>query len=301
MNALLLAAEETGKTDWLSPESLETARNYVTEKGADLAIAVVSAAAVFIIGRWVARLLVRLVERISERAGMDVTLQKFLCNMLYGFLLTFIVIAALGRLGVETQSISAVVAAAGLAVGFALQGSLSNFAAGVMMIIFKPFKVGNLVEAAGVMGTVEEIGIFSTVLNSLDNKRIIVPNGSITGDNIVNFSSNGVLRLDLVFGCGYEDDLREVKAFLQETVMSDPRVLREPVPTVAVNELGDSSVNFVVRPYVRVSDYWPLKWDLIEAVKIGFDDRGFSIPYPQTDMHIQSSGNSEPPQVLRAA
>ena len=281
----LLAEESQG---WLTPERMQEAQEWLATQGGKLAIGVISAIAIFIVGRWVARMVTRIVERVTTRAGMDLTLQKFLCNILYGLLVAFVVIASLGQLGIETSSISAVIAACGLAVGFALQGSLSNFAAGVMMIIFKPFQVGDLVEAGGLKGVVEEIGIFCTIINSADNKRCIVPNGSITSDTIVNYSTNGVLRCDMVFGCGYSDDLRDVKAFLTDLINSDPRVLQDPPPVVAVNELADNSVNFVVRPYVRVSDYWGLKWDVTEAVKVGFDERGYSIPFPQTDVHLHS-------------
>ena len=292
----LLAAE-----NFFTPEKIEEAKTWLATQGGKFAMGLLSAVAVFIIGRWVAGLAVRVVERITQRAGMDITLQKFVCNMLYGLIITFVVIASLGQLGVETSSISAVIAAAGLAVGFALQGSLSNFASGVMMIIFKPFKVGDLIEAAGLMGTVEEIGIFCTIMTSIDNKRSIVPNGSITDGNITNYSANGVLRLDMVFGCGYEDDIRAVKAFLVDLINSDERVLEEPEPTVAVSELADSSVNFVVRPYVRVEDYWGLKWDITEAVKIGFDERGFSIPYPQSDLHVHRPADESDSEMGLAA
>jgi small conductance mechanosensitive channel len=206
------------------------------------------------------------------------------------------VLATLEQLGVNTTSLAAVLAAAGLAVGMALQGSLSNFAAGVMIILFRPFKVGDFIEAGGTKGIVEEIHIFSTMMRTGDNVKIIVPNSSVTGGNISNYSAKPTRRIDLVVGCGYQDDLREVKQFLEELVASDPRILPQPKPDVAVSQLADHCVEFIVRPWVKNIDYWMVRWDLLEKVKLGFDDRGFHIPYPQRDVHVHAT----PPSLVVA-
>jgi small conductance mechanosensitive channel len=197
-----------------------------------------------------------------------------------------VIIAALSKLGVETASLAVVIGAAGLAVGFALQGTLSNFAAGVMLIIFKPFKLGDYVEAGGKAGTVKEIQIFNTVLHSPDNVRIIVPNGQVTSAPITNYTTTGTRRLDLVVGVSYESDLKKAKQLLQDIIAGDSRVMEEPAPTIAVAELGDSSVDFVVRPWVKTSDYWGLKFDLTEKIKLTFDENNISIPYPQRTVHM---------------
>jgi len=199
-----------------------------------------------------------------------------------------VALAALAKLGINTTSLAAVIAAAGLAVGMALQGSLSNFAAGVLIILFRPLKVGDFVEAAGTKGIVEEINVFNTLLRTPDNVEIIVPNNAITGGNITNYSSKPTRRIDLVVGCGYRDDLAAVKRFLEQTVASDPRVLRDPAPVVAVSDLAESSVNFVVRPWVTNANYWAVRWDLTEKIKLGFDQYGFTIPFPQRELHIQA-------------
>ena len=178
------------------------------------------------------------------------------------------------------------VAAAGLAISLALQGSLANFAAGVMLILFKPFKVGDFVDAGGSTGVVEEIQLFSTMVRTGDNVLMIIPNAQVTGGTITNYSAKETRRVDLVVGCGYGDDLKAVKQFLEELVAGDDRILEEPEPVVAVSELGDSSVNFVVRPWVNSGDYWDVKWELTEKIKLGFDERGFNIPYPTQDIHI---------------
>ena len=229
-----------------------------------------------------------------EKAKLDTTLIKFVSNLAYALMLAFVVVAALGRLGVDTTSFAAIIAAGGLAVGFALQGSLGNFAAGVMLITFKPFKVGDLVEVGGSTGVVEEVQIFNTMLKTADNVTIIVPNGSITGGTITNYSAQATRRIDLVFGCGYGDDLKAVKAYLEEVLAAEERVLKDPAPTVAVAELGDCSVNFVVRPWVNAADYWAVRFDLLERIKLGFDERGFSIPYPTQDLHIVSAPRGAP-------
>lgn len=265
------------------------ATEFVTTNGLDLALNLVTAIVVFVVGKWVAGILTRLLDKGLKRASIDATLASFLSNIARYLLIAFVCLAALDQLGVDTTSLAAVMGAAGLAVGFALQGSLSNFASGVMIILFKPFQVGDFIEAAGTSGTVEEISIFSTLMKTGDNKQIIVPNGAIYDGTIVNFSAKPMRRIDLVVGCGYNDDLRAVKAFLTVLVESDERILKDPAPVVAVGELGDSSVNFVVRPWVASSDYWAVLWDLNERVKLGFDERGFTIPYPTQDLHLHQA------------
>ncbi|MEZ6188004.1 MAG: mechanosensitive ion channel [Planctomycetota bacterium] len=244
---------------------------------------------IYLIGKLVVKILTNLLIKVMEKSKIDTTLIKFLSNMVYSLLLAFVVLAALERLGVETTNFAAIIAAAGLAIGFALQGSLGNFASGVMLIVFKPFKIGDLVEVSGTLGVVEEISVFTTTLKSGDNKWICVPNGNITGGNIINYSAKPTRRVDMVFGCGYDDDLKAVKAFLEETVKAHPLVLEDPAPTIAVSELADSSVNFVVRPWVKTADYWTVYFDLHEQIKVGMDERGFSIPYPQQDVHMHQA------------
>ena len=246
----------------------------------------VAALLVLLIGWWVAKLLTGLLRRGMSRSNVDETLISFVSNLAYMGLMALVVISALGQVGVNTTSFAAVIAAAGLAIGFALQGSLGNFAAGVMLILFRPFQVGDFVEAGGVSGVVEEVQVFATCLRTGDNRTIIVPNGQITGGSIVNYSAKDTRRVDLMFGIGYGDDLQKAKAILTEIVTADERVLADPVPMVAVVELADSSVNFAVRPWVKAGDYWAVFCDLQEKVKLEFDRQGVSIPFPQADVHL---------------
>jgi small conductance mechanosensitive channel len=249
-------------------------------------VKILAALAVFIIGRWIVKYLGNLTGRVMEKRDVDPTLTKFVANMTYVALLIFVILAALGMLGIQTTSFIAVIGAAGLAVGLALQGSLSNFAAGVLMIIFRPFKVGDFIEGAGVTGTVEEIQIFNTHLATPDNKAIIIPNAKLTADNIVNYSTKGTRRADMVFGIGYEDDIDKARDIITEILSNDARVLKDPPLQVAVSELADSSVNFVARAWVNTADYWGVVFDATEAVKKRFDTEGVSIPFPQRDVHL---------------
>jgi len=287
MNSLRLLAATTDAepTGW----SVDQTVSYLQQHGMEFLLNLVTAVVVFFVGRWVARLLTGVVRRVMDRAKVDEALARFLANILYVAMLVFVVMAALERLGVSTTSFAAMVAAAGLAVGLALQDSLKNFAAGVMIILFKPFTIGNFVEVAGKTGIVEEIHIFNTLLRTPDNKSILVPNGQIIDAVIVNFSAKPTRRIDLVFGCGYGDDLRAVKQYLKDVLDDDPRVLQDPEPDVAVDDLSDNSVNFVVRPWVKAEDYWAVRWDLTERIKLGFDERGFSIPYPSRDVYTHAS------------
>ena len=248
---------------------------------------IVGAIIILLVGRWLAKVISKLVGKAMIKAKVDPTLTSFVQHMCEIAILVYVVIATLNKLGVETGSIAIVVGAAGLAIGFALQGSLSNFAAGVMMIIFKPFKVGDFIEAAGKMGTVKEIQIFNTILNSPDNVRIIIPNGQVTGTDIKNFTINGTRRIDLLIGVSYEDDLKKTHQVIEEIIKSEDRILPEPAYTIAVSELGDSSVNFVVRPWVNAADYWSVRFNLVEKIKIALDKNGITIPFPQRDIHIK--------------
>jgi len=247
---------------------------------------VVGALLILVVGWFVAKLLKALLRKIMQKSNVDETLVSFVTSLAYVGMLVFIIIAALSKLEVKTASFVAVIAAASFAVGLALQGSLANFSAGVLMIIFKPFKVGDFIEGAGISGVVETIGIFTTVLNSPDNKEIIVPNAKMTSDNIVNYSSKECRRVDIVAGVGYGDDLDKVKNVLEGILASDNRILKDPAPTIAVLELADSSVNFAVRPWVKSGDYWDVFFAVQENIKKRFDAEGISIPFPQQDVHL---------------
>ncbi len=256
--------------------------DYVKLYGLKVLMAIV----IFIVGRIVVSMLVGTTKRLMAKSHTDETLSKFLTSLVRAILLTILVIVVLGQLGVETTSFVAILGAAGLAVGFALQGSLANFASGVMLIIFHPFRAGDFVEAAGTAGVIEEISIFSTVMKTGDNKKVIIPNGAITGSTITNYSAKETRRIDMVFGIGYNDDLKKAKQILERILTEDNRILQDPAPVVAVSELADSSVNFIVRPWVNTADYWTVYWDLTEKVKLTFDQEGISIPFPQQDVHV---------------
>lgn len=244
---------------------------------------------IFIIGRIAARIVSRILGRMLIKSRVDETLVKFVQSLSYIGMMAFVILAALDKLGVETTSFAAIIAAAGLAIGLSLQGTLGNLASGVMLIIFRPFSVGDFVEAGGVAGIVEEIQIFSTKLKSPDNKEIIVPNGQITGTTIINYSAKATRRIDLVIGVSYDDDLKKVRSVLEDVISKEERVLSDPEPTIGLLELGDSSVNFAVRPWVKTENYWPALFDLQENIKLRFDQEGISIPYPQQDIHVVSN------------
>jgi small conductance mechanosensitive channel len=258
----------------------------LVEGASQFGFQIIAAIAVFVVGRWLARRLADLLERGLVRAKTDPTLVSFFRNIVYFGLLVMVIIAAVGQVGVQTTSFIAVLGAAGLAVGLALQGSLANFAAGVLMIIFRPFKAGDFVEAAGTAGVVEGIQLFTTTMRTPDNKTIIIPNAQITNGTITNYSARETRRLDLVFGVSYGDDLDKVKRVIGEVLAEEQRLLKDPEPVVGLLSLGDSSVNFAVRPWVRSSEYWPVFFDLQEAMKKRFDKEGISIPFPQRDVHL---------------
>ena len=247
---------------------------------------VVAAIVILVVGRWVALGLAKFIKRLMLKSKVDETLVSFVRNLSYIALLAFVVIAALNQLGIQTASFIAVLGAAGLAIGLALQGSLGNFAAGVLMIIFKPFKVGDFIEGAGLGGTVEKIEIFTTQLKSPDNKTIIVPNAKLTGDNIINYTVKGTRRVDFVFGIGYDDDIDKARSIIKEIIDQDDRVLKDQEPVIVVSELADSSVNFSVRAWTSADDYWSFYFDTTEKVKKQFDAQGISIPFPQRDVHV---------------
>jgi len=247
---------------------------------------ILTAILIFIVGRWAARFIRIATEKMMTRSKVDATLVSFVGNLIYVSLLTFVILAALAQLGIQTTSFIAVIGAAGLAVGLALQGSLANFAAGVLMLIFRPFQVGDFVEGGGVMGIVEEIQIFTTQLRTLDNKTIIIPNAKITGDNITNYTKKENRRVDLVIGVSYKEDIEKVKSVVADVLNDDERILKDPAPTIGVLELGDSSVNFAVRPWVKTGDYWDVYFDTTENIKKRFDAEGISIPFPQRDVHL---------------
>ena len=252
----------------------------------DYGVKVMAAIAIFFIGKWVAKLLTRTIRKLMGKSKLEPMLVTFTSNLTYAALMVFVVLAALNQLGIQTTSFIAVIGAAGLAIGLAMQDSLSNFAAGVMLIIFRPFKTGDFIEAAGTAGTVLEIQIFTTTLKTGDNRLIHIPNGKIIAGNIVNFSANDTRRVDMVFGISYDDDIKKAKTIIEDVLKSESRVLPEPEPTIGVLELADSSVNIAVRPWVNTSEYWPTLFALNETIKEKFDEAGISIPFPQSDIHL---------------
>ncbi len=272
--------------DLLEPGSMEQ----LLQAGKDLLIQygprVLAAIAVFFIGKMLAKWLRGIVVRLMNKADVDPMVTGFTASMVYIGLMVFVVMTALGQVGIQTTSFLAVLGAAGLAIGLALQGSLANFAAGFLLIIFRPFKVGDVIEAAGVTGKVDTIQIFTTTLRTPDNKTIIVPNAKLGNDNIVNYSTQKTRRVDLVVGVSYDADLKETRAILQDIIDSDERVLKDPEPQIVVGELADSSVNFFVRVWVNSADYWGVYFDANEQVKLRLDEAGIGIPYPQRDVHL---------------
>ncbi|MFQ5353504.1 MAG: mechanosensitive ion channel family protein [Thermodesulfobacteriota bacterium] len=270
----------------MSIEAVQNIFTKILELLAFYGLKIVAAVFVFIVGRWAARLASNILRKVMTKSEVDATIVSFAVNLIYFALLTFVVIAALAQLGIQTTSFIAIIGAAGLAIGLALQGSLANFAAGFLMIVFRPFKVGDYIDAAGVTGSVEEIQIFTTKLKTPDNKMIIVPNAKLTSDNITNFTTTGTRRVDFVFGIGYADDIDGAKSIISELLEKDGRVLKDPPPTIGVLELADSSVNIAVRPWVNSADYWGLYFDITESVKKRFDAEGISIPFPQRDVHM---------------
>ncbi|MDA3807930.1 MAG: mechanosensitive ion channel [Thiomicrorhabdus sp.] len=259
----------------------------VNEYAMPWGIKIAMALLIFVVGKFVVKMVVSLVKKLLSRSpSMDEMLINFISSIVNAVLILFVIIAALDQLGVDTSSLVALIAAAGLAIGLALQGSMQNFAAGVMILVFKPFKSGDFVEAGGVSGVVENVQLFSTTMRTTDNKEVIVPNGGIYSGPITNYSARDTRRVDMVFGIGYDDDLRKAKAILETLVAEDERILKDPAPVVALSVLAESSVNFIVRPWVNSEDYWKVSWEMNEKVKLAFDEAGISIPYPQMDVHL---------------
>ena len=257
------------------------------------AVRIALALIIFFVGRLLVKWIVRFSRKHMERYKLEDMLVNFICNILNWALLFVVIIAALNQVGVDTTALIAVLGAGSLAVGLALQDSMKNFASGVMLIIFHPFKTGDFVEAGGTSGIVETITLFTSTLRTPDNREVIVPNGSIYNDNITNYSARETRRVDMVFGIGYEDDIRKAKELLHQIIGADTRILAEPAPLVAVGELADSSVNFNVRPWVKNADYWDVFFDVTEKVKLAFDDHDISIPYPQMDVYVHNGETQE--------
>lgn len=268
--------------DFSTIEFSDLMDTYIIPWAINIALAIV----IFVIGKMMVNLITRLAVKMMNRSHMDVMLIKFLRSIISTVLLLFVIIAAVDQVGVNTTSLVALLGAAGLAVGLALQGSLQNFAAGVMLIVFRPFKTGDYIEAAGISGVVETINIFSSTLRTGDNREVIVPNGEIYSGVITNYSARSTRRIDMVVGIGYDSDIRLARETLTAIIDADERILDEPATLIAVSELADSSVNFVLRPWVKSSDYWAVKFDLNEKIKNTFDEKGISIPYPQMDVHL---------------
>lgn len=256
---------------------------------AQYGLQIIGAIATLIIGIWIAKFLSKSIGKVLKKRDVDETLIKFTVSLVKVALITFVIISAAAQLGIQTASFVAVIGAAGLAIGFALQGSLSNLAAGVMLIIFKPIKVGDYIEGGGAAGSVESVGIFITTLTTPDNKAVYIPNSTLTGGNITNYSAKDTRRVDMVFGIGYSDDIDKAKNVIQSVLNNDSRILKDPAPQVVVSELADSSVNFNVRPWVNKADYWGVYFDVTEQVKKNFDDQNISIPFPQRDVHMYQS------------
>lgn len=273
-----------GGIDWVGLAST------VQENGIDIAMVfgknLIIAIAIYYVGKLAVSMLVRGMRKVMHARDVDKTLEVFLCNLVRMTLMFIVIIAAIGQLGVETASFIGIFAAAGLAVGLALQGSLSNFAAGVLIVLFRPYRVGDFVEAAGIAGVVEQVQILTTILRTGDNKQVIVPNGQIMDSIITNYSAKETRRVDMVIGVSYADDLDKVRKTLQDIIAADDRILEDPAPVIAVAALADSSVNFNVRPWVKTADYWAVLWDLTEAIKKRFDQEGISFPFPQQDVHL---------------
>ena len=265
---------------------MENIIDYLQNWVAAWGLKVLAAIVILIVGSWIAKIVKNIVKKILTRRQMDGTIVSFVSSLVHITLIIFVIIAAIAKLDYNTSSLIAVIGAAGLAIGLALQGSLSNFAAGFLLIIFRPFREGHYIEGAGTAGIVENIQLFTTTLVTPDNKMVIIPNGKLTGDNIINFTAKGTRRVELVAGVSYSDDLDKVREVLQKIIDGDERILKDPEPMIVVKELADSSVNFVVRVWVKAEDYWDVFFNTTEKIKKSFDAEGISIPFPQRDVHL---------------
>ena len=260
--------------------------NSITEIAADFGLRLFYAVLIIFVGRWVVKLLLKIIKSALEKTTVEETVRIFIANLLNTLLMVIIFIAAINQLGIETTSIIAMLGAAGLAIGLALQGSLANFAAGILIVMFRPYKVGDYIEAGSSGGTVLDIQIFSTVLKTPDNKVVVVPNATIMDSSIINYTGQETRRVDIIASCGYDDDIDKVKDILKNILDQDERILEEPEPRIAVSELADNSINFIVRPWVKSSDVLSVKYSILEQIKKRFDAEEISIPYPQRDVHI---------------
>lgn len=267
-------------------EYLEQAKEFLATSGVEFGLMILKAILILIIGLWVIKAIAKGFNKFLDKREIDASLKPFLKSIFYNLLLILLILSVLTSVGIEVTSFIAILGAAGLAIGLALQGSLQNFAGGVLILTLKPFRVGDYIVSSGTGGTVREIQIFYTVLTTPDNVRVVVPNGELSNSSITNYSVEENRRVDMVFGIGYDDDVRKAKALLTDMLKEDERVLEEPAASVTVAELADSSVNFNVRPYVKRTDYWGFYWDFHERVKLRFDEEGIGIPFPQRDVHI---------------
>jgi len=267
----------------METNSVQTVSDMIGLYTTNIALAII----IFFVGKFLAKKVTQIIVKIlGKQKNSDETLLNFLDDIIYYLLMAVVILTAFDKLGVDTTSFLAILGAAGLAIGLALKDSLSNFASGVMIIMFRPYKIGDIVSAGGVTGKVIEIHLFNTEFTTPDNQKILVPNGAITAGSITNINAHDTRRVDLVVGIGYDDDIKKAKELLTQIVNANEKVLKDPAVTVAVSELADSSVNFVVRPWVNTPDYWDVKFDLTETIKNRFDEEGISIPYPQTDVHL---------------
>ena len=267
-------------------EILDKGTDYMMTFALEYGIPLVKALITLIIGLWIIKAIRRAIRKTFAKSKIDPSLQPFLISLIYNSLLVLLILTVLSTLGIQMTSFVAIIGAAGLAIGLSLQGTLQNFAGGVIILIMRPFKVGDFVEGGGHMGVIKEIQIFNTIMTTGDNKRIIIPNGGLSNSSITNYSAEEMRRVDMVFGIGYGDDIKKAKEILIKLIESDERVLKEPAYRVDVSNLGDSSVDFNVRPWVSTADYWNVYWDFQEKVKLTFDKEGISIPFPQRDIHV---------------
>jgi len=265
---------------------MEQLLDKLIEWGATFGIKIIAAVAILIIGRIVAKIIRKLIVKVMDKKEVDKTISSFTSSLTYSALLIFVILAALSQVGIQTTSFMAIIGAAGLAIGLALQGSLSNFASGFLIILFRPFKMGDYVEAGGVSGSISKISVFTTDINTVDNKKIIVPNSQIMNGTITNYTAEKTRRVDLVFGVGYETDIKKVKDILNGIISKHDLVLKDPEPFVRLANLGDSSIDFKVRAWTKTADYWTVYFDLTESAKEEFDKENINIPYPQMDVHM---------------
>jgi small conductance mechanosensitive channel len=285
-NVITQTAQEV--KELINPTTASKIWAYVEHYGVVLLLALL----ILMLGAWVAKMIRGAAQQVLTKRNLDPIVVNFVSNLVYVVLMAFVILAALGKLGIQTTSFVAVIGAAGLAIGLALQGSLANFAAGFLLVVFRPFKKGDYIEAAGTAGIVQEIQVFNTILTTPDNRRVIVPNAKVTSDNITNYSALETRRLDLTYGVSYRAALAQVKEVLHRVAAADARILKEPAPQVVLTALADSSVNFQLRVYVKPADYWGVAFDTNEQVKLAFDGEGIEIPFPQRDVHLYQAKSS---------